>query len=190
MRLRVPTRSPAQLIGAGAVVLLWLASGAAAQTGSHGYAGGGFGIGQCIDGCGMPPDYEVAALIGGGFAYPLKKGKLWIAGDVNSHESNGYFDASGGPAVIVALGSSHDHRIEPFAQGGPRWGDGGLLGNVGAGANIWLSARLGVRVEYQYQWHNTTFYDQEYGPSGPVGPPTTSDMTLSEHVIRVGIAIR
>jgi hypothetical protein len=162
------------------------------QTNGHGYFGAGVAMAQCVNGCWSPdPTYEEVLLISGGFAYPLIKGRLWIAGDVNSHVVSGYFDASGGPSVIFALGSLNDHRVEPFAQAGPRWGDGGnLRWNAGAGTNLWLQAHFGVRVEYQYQWENATFVEQTFGPMGPVGPETRSKVTLSEHMIRVGIAIR
>lgn len=137
------------------------------------------------------PVYDQVGLIEGGFAYPLRKGCVWIAGDVTSRVSNGYFDASAGSTVVVALGSLKEHHLEPFAQGGPRWGDGGnVQWNVGAGTDAWMKAHVGLRFEYQYQWEHTTFVNQTFGPTGPIGPPTTSDVTLDEHLLRVGIVIR
>ena len=174
------------------LLLLFLASTVQAQTGAHGYVVGGVAVAGCVGGCpSTGPVHDQLGLIGGGFAYPLRKGRAWIAGDVTSRVSNGYFDASGGPTVVVALGSLKAHHLEPFAQGGPRWGDGGnVRWNVGGGTNVWMKTHVGLRLEYQYQWENTTFVSQTFGPSGPIGPPTRSDVTLDEHLLRVGIAIR
>jgi hypothetical protein len=49
-----------------------------------------------------------------------------------------------------------------------------------------MKAHVGLRFEYQYQWEHTTFVSQTFGPTGPIGP-TTSDVTLDEHLLRVGI---
>jgi hypothetical protein len=162
----------------------------ATKTGAHGYIGGGFSVEGC-SGCPYPNACDGAlALIGGGFAYPIIKGRIWIAADEYSRTQGGYFDASGGVSGVVALGSFHAHRFEPFAQGGPRWGDSGnVQWNVGAGANVWTGARLGLRIEYQQQREYTRFVSREFGPSGP-GPETFTDITIAQHVVRAGIVIR
>jgi hypothetical protein len=169
-------------------VLLWLPSLGDAQTGAHGYAGGGIGASECASGC--PPDrtvYENVGLIGGGYALSLRKGRLWIAGDVNSRISNGYFDASGGPALVLGLRSPDTHRVEPFVQGGFRFGeDQGW--NAGSGINVWTGGRIGLRVEYQYQFQNTTF--EALNPSQPSLPPVHWENWLDQHLVRAGIVIR
>ena len=170
--------------------MVLIASLAEAQTGPHGYIGGGFSVEGC-SACPYPNAGDgTVALIGGGFAYPIITQRIWIAADEFSHIQSGYFDASGGVSGVVALGSFHAHRFEPFAQAGPRWGDSGnLQWNVGGGANVWTGARLGLRFEYQHQRENTTFVDREFGPSGP-GPETYTDITIAQHVVRAGIVIR
>jgi hypothetical protein len=168
-------------------VVVGLAISADAQTGAHGYAGGGIGISECAGGCPTLNTYDNVGLIGGGYALALRRGRLWIAGDVNSRISNGYFDASGGPAFVFGLRSPGAHHVEPFLHSGYRFGeDEGW--NVGTGANIWTSGRLGWRIEYQYQFKNTTF--EEWDPLQPSVPPVQSTEWLDQHLIRAGIVIR
>jgi hypothetical protein len=159
-----------------------------AQTAAHGYAGGGLGASECASGC-LPGQtvYETVGLIGGGYALALKKGRLWIAGDVNSRISNGYFDASGGPVLVFGLRSPGAHQVEPFVQGGFRFGeDEGW--NIGTGANVWTSGRIGLRVEYQYQFQNTTFEVRDF--SQPSLPVVRYDVWLDEHLVRAAFVIR
>ncbi|HEY1308882.1 MAG TPA: hypothetical protein VGF24_35310 [Vicinamibacterales bacterium] len=173
------------------IVALFTASSAEGQTGVHGYYGGGVGVADCFSTC--PPIDRGAGQVGfygGGVAYPLLKGRVWIAGDGNLPVSSENGEASFGVSGVVALGPREGERFEPFVQGGPRLGDGGRGWNIGAGANVWMHTRFGVRLEYQYQWVNTTFSNQEFGPSGPVGPPVLSEERLQEHLVRVGIVIR
>jgi hypothetical protein len=40
------------------------------------------------------------------------------------------------------------------------------------------------------EWENTEFFHQQFGPSGPAGPPSVTPMRLHEHFVRAGIAIR
>ena len=169
-------------------MMLCLASSADAQTGAHGYIVGGMGLSECAGGCPAEGTYNAVGLIGGGYAWALRKGRLWIAGDLNSRISNGYFDASGGPALVFGLRSPLDeHRIEPFVHGGVRVGeDGGL--NLGTGLNVWTAGRFGLRVEYQYQFQNATF--EESDPSQPSLPPVESKFWLDQHLVRAGIVIR
>lgn len=177
-------RSGLRLVGASVILVLFLVSGVAAQTGGHGHVVSGVAVSECANGC--PPTgtlYDQHWLIGGGFAYPLRKGRVWIAGDLTSRMVDGYLDASGGPTAVVGLGSLKGRRVELFAQGGPRWGDGGIRWNVGAGTHVWMNGRFGLRFEYQYQWENTTW------GGGDTPPPPGSDI-LDDHLLRVGIAIR
>jgi hypothetical protein len=178
-------RRPRQIAAAAVLVfVLAVASAGYAQTGGHGFAVAG-GTFEGCSGCPVGPSEDRFALIGGGYAYPLMKGRLWIAGDLTLRESEGYFDASGGPSAVIGLGAGWRHRVEPFAEVGPRWGDGGnIWWNVGAGIHAWLTPRVGVRVEYQYQWTNTTF-----GPGGVI-PERDFDVTLYRHLIRLGFAFR
>lgn len=129
-------------------------------------------------------------MIGGGWAYPIVRGRVWVAADVNSRIVDGYFDASGGPAAIVSLNPPGPSRLRVFAQAGPRWLEGGFGWNAGASINIWSRGRLGRRLEYQYQWQNSTLVDQQFGASGPIGPPVYSDVRLNEHLFRAGIVIQ
>jgi hypothetical protein len=189
--MEVTMKRPFGVLTFVSVFLLAFPAAPVSEIGAYGYATGGLGASQCASGC--PPTgpvYEQVLLIGGGFAYPISRGRLWIAGDVNSRAVGGYFDASGGPAAIVSL-SPREHQLEFFAQAGPRWGDGGSVRwNAGGGVNVFSKGRLGLRLEYQFQWQNATWVDQQYGPSGPIGPPTYSNVRLIEQFLRAGITIR
>jgi hypothetical protein len=189
-RAQTPSdRPPKAITGTMVVLVLALASAAYAQTGAHAFAVAGRSFEGCGD-CPPGPREEGFFLIGGGYAFPLIKGRLWIAGDLTSRTSGGYFDASGGPSAVIGLAPGWRERVELFVEAGPRWGDGGnVWGNVGAGIHAWLSPRLGVRVEYQYQWTNVKFFDATVGPGGVI-EGTDVDVTEYEHLIRVGFAFR
>jgi hypothetical protein len=72
-------------------------------------------------------------------------------------------------------------------QGGFRFGeDQGW--NAGSGINVWTGGRIGLRVEYQYQFQNTTF--EALNPSQPSLPPVHWENWLDQHLVRAGIVIR
>ena len=66
-------RSPTR-VSCACVFVLLIASLAEAQTGPHGYIGGGFSVEECSACPYQNAGDGTVALIGGGFAYPIIKG--------------------------------------------------------------------------------------------------------------------
>jgi hypothetical protein len=165
------------------LTLLSCASSAPAQTGPHGYVVSG-GASQKRyytpdAGPNLLAFYEHHPLIGGGFAWPLLRDRVWVAGDWTSRISGPYLDASGGPSLVVGMGRA---RLQPFAHGGYRAADGGGAWNVGAGAHVWTGPRLGLRVEYQYQWRVSRYLFSNQARS--------ERLVTDRHMVRGGLVFR